>query len=144
MKHWSDCSLKEKIERWEHVITVLKAITPHERRKHWNMGTYGEETACGTIGCAAGFVARDPWFKRRGFKMVREIISVEKAKQYGYSDEMLTTWGRTSWEWRDGVTPESFFGTEGCEQVFFRSEQRSVSTVIKEVKSYIRELKAAA
>jgi hypothetical protein len=55
------------VERWEQVLRVLEGLTPHEREKHFFMGIWGQETACGTVACAAGHCALDPWFRERGF-----------------------------------------------------------------------------
>jgi hypothetical protein len=55
------------VERWEQALRVLEAMTPHEREKHFNMGTWGEQTDCGTVACLAGHCALDPWFRGHGF-----------------------------------------------------------------------------
>lgn len=119
MKHWDDCTMEQKIERWENVERVLKALTPHERRKHWDMSQWGIKTDCGTVACAAGHCAMDTWFKRRGLKPF--------------------------W-WIDGVMdlhPEDFFGEDGSNDIFYNSTIRPVSKVIREVRAYIKRLKAS-
>lgn len=55
------------IERWENVIRVLRNLTPHQRKYHFDMTTFGRKTDCGTVACAAGHCSLDPWFRRRGF-----------------------------------------------------------------------------
>src|SRR6267378_1550966 len=69
MKHWDDITPKEQIARWEQVLRVLRGLTKHERKKHFNMGFFGQKTSCGTVACAAGHCGLDPWFRRRGFKL---------------------------------------------------------------------------
>ena len=121
MKVWEECSLATQIERWENCIRVLQSLTPHQRRKHWDMADFGYKTECGTIACAAGHCGMDPWFRRRGLRLTPgtpETIHV------GYS-----------------VDVETFFGSAGSYKIFFDTEPRSVGTVIKECKRYVRSLK---
>lgn len=59
------------ILRLENLIRVMRGLSRHERTKHFNMESWGEETECGTTMCAAGFCGSDPWFRKRGFKFVR-------------------------------------------------------------------------
>jgi hypothetical protein len=106
---------KQLIERWENVLRVLRALTPHQRRKHWNMETWGTKTECGTVACAAGHCAMDSWFRRRGFK-------------YGKHLELI-------------MFAPDFFGHEGTNNIFYNTEPRSVGQVIKEVRAHIKELK---
>src|SRR4051812_3771468 len=58
------------IDRWEHGLAVLQKLTPHERRHHFKMATWGEKTDCGTVACAAGMFSLDPWFRKRRFSSV--------------------------------------------------------------------------
>lgn len=60
----------QRIERYQQLIRVMRALTPHQRRHHLNMEHWGLKTSCGTVMCAAGFAGSDPWFTRRGFKLV--------------------------------------------------------------------------
>lgn len=59
---------QKQIERFENLIRVMRSLTKHERRKHFDMNRWGVKTECGTVMCAAGHCMMDPWFKRRGFK----------------------------------------------------------------------------
>ena len=120
------------VERWENVLRVLRALTPHQRKKHWDMQTYGEVTECGTIACAAGHCAFDPWFRRRGFsaKPVKSNLPWDFLHGGTHVVEIMTPVNR-------------FFGDEGAENIFYNSTQRSVGTVIKEVQAHIKKLKAA-
>jgi hypothetical protein len=115
MKAWYDATPKQKIERWENVLRVLKGLSPHERQKHWSMSDWVVKTECGTVACAAGHCGLDPWFRRRGFRMgVR---------------------------YDDWTCPEDFFGYEGSTRIFYNYKKRPVSQVIKEVKAHIKLLK---
>jgi hypothetical protein len=69
MKTWDECSKKEQIERWENAVRILKSLTPHQRKEHFDMSHWGAKTPCGTVACAAGHCGLDPWFRKRGFKM---------------------------------------------------------------------------
>ena len=55
---------KQTIERLSQVIRVLEEL-PKEKR--FNMGYWMK---CGTAGCAIGWAANEPWFTRRGLKLV--------------------------------------------------------------------------
>lgn len=68
-KHWDKVGLPEQIKRVEQLERVLNDMTPHERKRHFDMSSWGYQNACGTVGCAAGQAAFDPWFRRRGFKL---------------------------------------------------------------------------
>ena len=107
------------IERWENAVRVLRALTPHERRKHFNMEFWGEKTDCGTVGCAAGHCGLDPWFRRRGFKL--------EFDHYGSGD--LST------------DVEKFFDADGVLAIFYDPTVRSVGTVIKEIQQHIKNIK---
>lgn len=124
MKTWDEINTKQKIERWENVLRVLRALTPHERKAHWDMSQFSMQTSCGTIACAAGHCAFDPWFRRRGF-----AISLRRI------DEEISTNGR----WIGSVVKE-FFGEHGANTIFFNGDRRPVGEVIKEVLTHIREL----
>ena len=125
MKDWRDCTPEQKIERWENVLRVLSSLSPHERRRHWDMSLYGEKTECGTVACAAGHCGLDPWFRRRGFTM----------------DFFKDLWGTRVSTLDDGQKTQDFFGFDGCEQIFWDGRRRSVKVVIGEVREYIEELR---
>lgn len=121
MRLWIDCTPREQIERWENAERVLKGLTPHQRRKHWN--------ECGTVACAAGHCGLDPWFRCRGFRLnFRKGMAAD---------------GRPRWfEEVDDV--DAFFGREGGEGIFYNWRQRPVSKVIKEVQAHIKTLREKA
>lgn len=130
MKVWYDCSHKERIERWENAERVLKSLSPHERRHHWNMGWWGEKTPCGTVACAGGHCAMDPWFRRRGLRM-------------DFRTERRWTDGAPVWDTEfDSSDIETFFGFIGSHEIFFRGQARPVSKVIKEIRAYTKRLRA--
>jgi hypothetical protein len=110
---------RQQIERWQNVERVLHKMPEHERQKHWDMATWGEKTACGTVACAAGHCGLDPWFRRRGFKLDF------KGGDYEISD-----------------VPE-FFGFEGARRIFFNAKRRPVEAVLAEVREYVAELRQA-
>src|SRR5258708_4642058 len=112
--------LNELIERWDNVERVLVSMPEHERQRHWNMGTWGEVTDCGTVACAAGHCGLDPWFRERGFAL----------EFHGGSAAIPPV--------------DSFFGFEGTKRIFLNVSQRPVDTVIDEVRSYTQELRQIA
>src|SRR6266478_9843916 len=104
MKHWSDITRKEKIARWEQVLRVLRGLTKHERKKHFNMSFFGEKTACGTVACAAGHCGLDPWFRRRGFRL---------------DFDKIVTWNGETVFSENVSSSEDFFGSVGSNNIFF-------------------------
>lgn len=111
------------IERWEQCLRVLRDLTPHQRKKHFDMGGFIQDTACGTVGCAAGHCAMDAWFRRRGF-----------AAKPGPHDKQ--------WYLPADVYIADFFGEEGSREIFHDLTQRPVGQVIREVSKHIKYLKA--
>ena len=134
MKLWDDCTLAQKIERWENVERVLKALTPAQRRREWDMANWGIQTECRTIACAAGHCGLDPWFRRRGFKL--------KPRKRREGNLMASAGGEGRFE--SSIYPEGFFGWNGAERIFYNAQPRPVSAVIREVRAYIKELRRAA
>jgi hypothetical protein len=135
MKKWDALTWEERIARWEQAARVLKELSPHAKRKHFNMSFWGEKTDCGTVACAAGHCGLDPWFRRRGFKMDFKPIDE------WYNEKTDTI--------EPGFIPEisdaaDFFGYTGSEMIFYNGDHRSVRTVIREIKDYVKELKAKA
>ncbi len=127
-KHFDKITPEERIERWEQARRVLKSLSPHERRKHWNMAFWGEKTACGTVACAAGHCGLDPWFRRRGFQ-----LNFEKST------------GSDPPEFYDDISDvDAFFGRRGSERIFYNTKRRPVGKVIREMTAYITELKERA
>lgn len=124
MKHFDECTKAQQIERWENVLRVLSNLTPHERRRHWDMSWWGYKTECGTVACAAGHCGLDPWFRRRGFKL-----------------DFYKSWITQDWSSSMPIEPEDFFGKVGCTTIFYNETRRSVGTVIREVRAYLKQLR---
>jgi hypothetical protein len=118
MKDWFSITPREKIERWENVLRVLKGLTPHQREHHWDMESWGYNTHCGTVACAAGHCGLDPWFRRRGFKL-------------NVNHPLMTSHAATD-----------FFGSPGYYGIFVNVHTlRTVPQVIAAVKRHIRDLR---
>lgn len=137
MKAWHECTPVQQLERWKNVLRVLIEMTPHQRRKHFDMTTWGENTDCGTVGCAAGQCGLDPWFRRRGFGMRFDLDrTTDGDKIY-----------RAAWT---NIYPEKFFGTDGYYGIFtndrfvFQRGSYVHRTVVVAVRKYIKELKELA
>lgn len=135
IKQWDDCTRAERIERWVNVERVLKAMTPHERRKHFDMGTFGTATPCGTVACAAGQCGLDAWFIKRGLELQTIVLTQDEIEDDVDVDLDFKGNGY-------GDVVEEFFGQVGSDTIFYDTRQRPVSMVIKEVQHYIRYLKA--
>lgn len=99
---FDDLTLDKQIERWERLTKVLREMSDHAIDHHFDMNTWMSVTSCGTVGCAAGQCALDPWFRRRGFG-----INIFKASG--------------AWSW-SGLYPEQFFGIDGYNEVLTDSD----------------------
>lgn len=134
-KTWDEINQDQKIERWENVLRVLNKMTPHQRKKHFNMSEWASKTDCGTIGCAAGLCSFDPWFVRRGFKSKFKFCKDDIDPKESFWDHDFTE-----------MYPEDFFGYYGYETIFINNEfvhhkgARVHAWVVKAVKAYIKEL----
>ena len=136
------------IERLEQVVRVLREL-PKEKRFQldcWNI--------CGTVACAAGWAASDPWFRRRGFKL-KQVRGL-----YGGSAQFFDVEdGRPEYEPACGKlrafdAVEYFFGMTDDEAADLFSEdgyrRGSKYDVIRRLESFIKKqrkelgLKAAA
>lgn len=122
IKDWYKCTIQEQVARWENAARVLENLSEHERRAHWDMGTWGQETTCGTVACAAGFCGMDPWFKSRGLEL--KLLKDGDAPM-NYHNHVI-----------------QFFGHDGVDCIFGNGDHRPVSKVIREIKGYISFLKA--
>lgn len=129
-EHFNAISRAQKIERWEQCLRVLENLPEHARLHHWNMGKWGIQTDCGTVACAAGHCALDPWFTNQGFALVWSNACMCRDCQ------------ETPHTKSASLDPASFFGHDGSEKIFWDDSARPVETVIDEVKAYIAELKA--
>jgi hypothetical protein len=139
MKHWDDCTQEQRIERWENAKRVLVQMPRHERTHHWDMMNWGYTTECGTIACAAGHCGLDPWFRRRGLKLLPKVTNdafIGTGEFEGFSNDGPISSG--------GLAVAAFFGPSGARNIFFNGRKRPVSQVIKEVRAYIKQLRSEA
>lgn len=136
MQTFHQISHAKQIERWEHAYSVLKKMSPHDRREHWDMGNWGVLTECGTVACAAGQCGLDPWFRKRGLKLQFVAWSPETRK-YEHSNKVSED---TSVKSTFDSDVQSFFGY-GAENIFYNGTNRPVSVVMQEIKLHIRLLK---
>jgi hypothetical protein len=136
-KHFDDITPAEQIKRWSEALRVMINLTPHERKKHFNMEFWGVKTECGTIACAAGHCGLDPWFKRQGFKLLPAVVEkgLSLEDYYGGAGDFEDTPGSD--------TVHDFFGYVGSEDIFYNDRKRPVTRVIKEIEAYINVLKAS-
>lgn len=124
--HFDDAPLAEQIERWEQCLRVLETMPAHEREHHFDMSDWGTKTECGTVACAAGHCGLDAWFRERGFQM--DVVACDCGAKNCYAAEISNVPG--------------FFGVLGAESIFYNATERSVETVIKEVRAHLESLKA--
>lgn len=55
---------RQTAERLRETVRVLEELPPGKR---FDLGTWAK---CGTVGCAVGWAAQDPWHRRRGLTLV--------------------------------------------------------------------------
>ena len=132
---WEHLTPREKVERWSRAVDVIAGLSEHEIEHHFNMSTWGYNTDCGTVGCAAGLIAEDPGFQAEGFK--RHYFT-HLGKSDGY-------WLRTN--------PRDFFGTYAFRKIF-NNDQFTCAVnpkgkdmhgrVLLAMKDYLEELKGDA
>jgi hypothetical protein len=133
-------TIDDVIERWERVDKVLKDLPPHEKRKHFQMDTWGTKTHCGTVACAAGHAGMTPWFRRRGLKLTffkDEYGEWEVDENFGSDvQDFFVPYGETSsWALRE-------LAKWGVTNIFYDGSDRSVATVRKEIKEFIARLQS--
>jgi hypothetical protein len=121
IKHWDSCTLDEQIERFERAVRVMQIMKPHVRAKHFKMSEWGSRTKCGTVACAAGHCALDPWFRKQGLT----LRSLDK----------------------DFACPR-FFGSDANNKIFVSDElydlsgKRGHAAALKRLRTYLSYLKA--
>lgn len=101
---------KQLVERWQNALRVLTSMSRHERKKHFDMGSFGYQSECGTVACAVGHCSLDPWFRRRGFSA---SINDDGELQLNHPPKELL-FGRDEW----GTACINFFG-DGAAGIFF-------------------------
>ena len=106
------------IERLEQVVRVLREL-PKENNldlRFWSR--------CGTAACVIGWSARDPWFKRRRFKLYKESVPVFR--------------NESGW-----AAVEEFFGISprSAQELFHKHSylRGSKSDIIRRISSFIKQ-----
>ena len=115
------------IKRLQRAYKIMDKMTPHERRKHFDMGKWGQKTECGTVGCLAGHCGLDPWFKKEGFEFRFDKKPDSNGRFYG---GFVGGWRK----------PEQFFGTQIHYQILMDTDakygqiKRKVAKAIEHLK----------
>lgn len=147
MKYFASISNKEQLKRWTEALRVLENLPAHVRKKHWDMSSWGYDTPCGTVACAAGHIGLYPWFRRQGFKLTlrKRFIKISPDElsdfvndQCGSESYFGKTGAKVEVITTDISDPYDFFGDGAA--IFNNPETRSVVQVIKEVKAHIKQL----
>lgn len=140
MKTWDMLTLQQKVVRWENVLRVLRGLSRHERKKHFDMGTWGEKTECGTVACAAGHCGLDPWFRKNGLKLnftrLDKIWEDEATEWEADFEVPINVFGAS-----DIDVVEAFFGAHGTTHIFYDTTPRHVGAVINQVRRHITRLR---
>ena len=120
VKLWDDLTTAQKVKRWEGVERVMKKLSPHQRKNHFDMRFWGKKTDCGTVACIAGHCGLDPSFRRQGFRI----------------NVCYTTYF-------DKVGPAEFFGQAAFYGIFIRTRD-TYSQARANVADYLAKLRADA
>ena len=70
----------------ERLLQVCRVLRELPKGKRFSLYGWYE---CGTIGCAIGWAAADPWFKRRGLKLRRSIELGYEKNWYPVCSELV-------------------------------------------------------
>ena len=118
VKFWDELTPKQKVIRWASAVRCIENLTPHERKHHFDMGDWIQETECGTVGCAAGHCGLDPNIRKQGF----------------------------AWQWKKeifnsffSIDPRDFYGDDATDSIFLGPESE-YKHVLKEMKLYLKKL----
>jgi hypothetical protein len=124
---FEDCPINIQVERYERAIQVLENLSEHDRTRHWDMSVWLKTTECGTIGCAAGHMSFDPYFRELGLTIM--LVETPGMSQHTVAGEPV--YEAVHW----------IMGREGAKNIFFWDEPRGVETVIEEMRTHISFLK---
>jgi hypothetical protein len=122
---------RQLIERWTQLARVLRELPEHDKNEHFDMISWGHETACGTVACAAGHAALDPWFQERGFSGALQTSSFVSKARLVFNNAGF---------WGNEHQCTKFFGRAGTQQIFLKTRRRSVLAVIREICKHVRSL----
>lgn len=113
------------LDRLDQGLRVLSNLSEHDRTEHWNMEEWATLTPCGTIGCAGGHMAMDPWFNEHGLYLVfTDMLKPDDCHCVDCQQRAMR--GQLS------IGPQTFFGRLVCD-VMTNSYKRPVETVIAEL-----------
>ena len=84
----------------ERLLQVIRVLEELPAKKRFSLATWYK---CGTVGCAIGWSAADPWFTRRGFR----LSSVTDALYYNMKKVTHEPYYRGNTHW---LAVNKFFG----------------------------------
>ena len=114
----------------ERLLQVVRVLDELPKEKKFDLLTW---LTCGTVGCAVGWAASDPWFTRRGLKMVYCPDAVSGSREYEphYKNE----------ESDDAV--RTFFDLDSYEiqELFYKTSYASPTkrNVIRRIKAFVKD-----
>lgn len=79
---------KQSVERLLRVAEVLEAL-PKKQRFSLVGWTTTITLECGTVACAIGYAAHDPWFNRRGLKIDADFLPVYRGIRGFYAVDVF-------------------------------------------------------
>lgn len=140
-KPFDELTKKEKLERWTNVVRVMQKLTKHQRKHHFFMENWGEETDCGTKACAAGFCGMDPWFQAQGIELQQD----ESKEVYGFRVDNVLLLG-SSYSLK--IMLSKFFGYEGTRKIFYgeineigsQDLNKTYAQVMRQIRNHVKEL----
>lgn len=136
------------IERLQQLVRVLEQVRDEKRPfdMEWWADAFDPPSIttpvneCGTASCAAGWAARDPWFRRRGFDMGRE------KSWWGFwrPAVVLKKKGRITHRGFEAAIEFFALTQEEASDLFGENHSNSIRAAITRVKRMIRKHEKAA
>ena len=131
------------IQRLEQVIRVLQELP---EGKKFQMGHWME---CGTSGCAIGWSAMDPWFKRRGLKLELDEDTMDNRAYLYPSRSLVPAIYMPVYRGKEEFPAVAdFFGIsiDTADQLFMPRQEDGLNrrpAVIARIRRFIKELEKA-
>ncbi len=128
----------------ERLLQVVRVLAELPKEKKFSLYYW---SICGSIACAVGWAATDPWFTRRGFHLEkyrtapREDIASEVRRILG-KGKIFTTYQPEYRGWEDHHAAEQFFdlNTAEMQRLFMVSSYKTPTKrhVIRRIKAFVK------
>ena len=110
-------------ERLLQVCRVLRELPPEKR---FSLSVWHN---CGTVACAVGWAETDPWFKKRGLRLIKDDVLDDYKLPFYDGDE-------------GSLAVKRFFGLDDEEDKLFYScgyTRRTRKDVIRRIEAFVKD-----